>query len=797
MKLYSHPNKLLVDHLREVANTCRSLTMDLFLFTSSPVKKKVFQDLTYLAGAFHDIGKATHFFQHYLLSPEHEIIGPKSHALISALFVKEIAKEYLSKTQLSDFDKNLFAHLAFTAVKRHHGRLDNFESELYIEQKSKELQQQVLSFNEDEIEIIIVHFCLPLSLKYSFKDFKKYMLSEDYLIDMPEFWLDSFEDSFTKLSHLEKIEHYYFHHLLFSTLLLSDKTDVILDNKLKFEKTVIQYDKVEAFRQKKGFDVPKSQLDEVKNEAFDNALKNLPKVFSPDKHIYSITLPTGLGKTITSFAVALRIKEALGLPFRRLIVTIPFTSIIDQNFEVYSQIVDSKDSNVLLKHHHLAEPAYKLNETELAPDESQFMIETWQSEVVVTTFVQLLNSIYSNDKSLLMKFPNLANSIIILDEVQTVPYEYWQLIKNTFEVLGKVYDCYFILMSATQPLMFLPEKEISEIIPDYRKYFGYFNRTKLINKAKKSIYLAGFINEVSSYLSNNKNKDVLIILNTKKHSKKCFEEVRTLVDTESENVYYLSTMITPYERKRIINLIKTKSDKRKIIVCTQLIEAGVDISVDTVFRTLAPIDAIIQAAGRANRYNEKPHQGEIYLFEIEELRIATSLIYGADLIQKTKNVLKEIDTIEEKLYLMLIENYFKEVRKQSDIHVSEYLEGIYLLNFKDVGKFSLIEERKTESVFLQLNVQAKETWGQYLKIWENVSLNIYEKKQEFAKLKALFYDFVINVPIARDKKSIDFDSEPTFGFYVSLLEYPTRFYNYDENDFAANTGYQEINALSF
>ena len=341
-------------------------------------------------------------------------------------------------------------------------------------------------------------------------------------------------------------------------MLLSDKTDVILDKNPDVEKASISFDKVESYRHRKGFDTPINELDERKNEAFNFSLKNLSNVFSTDKHIYSITLPTGLGKTITSFAVALEIKKILNSSTHRVIITIPFTSIIDQNFEVYSQIVESKNSNVLLKHHHLAEPAYKLNDEELTPDKSEFMIETWQSEIVVTTFVQLLNSIFSNDKSLLMKLPNLANSIIILDEVQTVPYEYWQLIKNTFEVLGKNYNCYFILMSATQPLMFLPGKEVTEIVPEYEKYFEYFNRTKLINKTNNLISFADFINDVSIYLSAYKEKDILIILNTKKHSKQCFDELRNFIDKETEDIYYLSTMITPYERKAIINLVKCK-----------------------------------------------------------------------------------------------------------------------------------------------------------------------------------------------------------------------------------------------
>jgi len=798
MKLFSHPDKYLVDHLKEVANNCKRFIDDLTLFENDLCKKQILRDLAYIIGAFHDLGKATTYFQHYLLSDGHEITGPKNHALISALFSKEAASEYLGKTQLSADEKSLFAHLVFTAVKRHHGKLDNFGNELFIKAKCSELQIQISAFYEEEIQSIIAHFGDPLSLKYSFNDFKKYILSKAYLDDMPEFSLEfTEEDHFTKLPQQVKIEHYYFHQLLFSVLLLSDKTDVILDKTTHFEKDTISPDKVDEFRLRNGFTIPKSEIDERKNEAFYSSIENVSTVFKQDRHIYSLTLPTGLGKTITSFAVALEIKKALFFPFQRIIVSIPFTSIIDQNFEVYSQIAGTNNSNVILKHHHLAEPAYKINDEELDPGKSEFMIETWQSELVVTTFVQLLNSVFSNDKSLLMKLPNLANSIIILDEVQTVPYKYWQLIKNTFNVLGKMYNCYFILMSATQPLMFLPEEEIFEIVPDYKKYFRYFNRTRLINKTSTNISFASFIEEVGFYIQANQKKDILIILNTKNHSKKCFEELRMVADNETDDIFYLSTMITPYERKRIIGLIKEHSAKRKIIVSTQLIEAGVDISVHTVFRAIAPIDAIIQASGRANRYNEKPDQGEVYIYEIEEMRKATSMIYGADLIQKTKNVLNGIDTIEEKSYLDLIEGYFLEVRKQSESHLSVYLDGIASLNFKDVGEFSLIEERKAESMFLQLNLKAKDVWEQYVDIWEDPTLDIFQKKQEFAKIKSTFYDFVINVPVPYNKKTIDFDDEQIRGFYVSKLEKPSVFYSYDEDNLSQNTGYQEVSTLSF
>lgn len=797
--LYSHPDKLLIKHLEEVANNCKNLIEGRTLFVKSEEKKQICQDLAFIMGAFHDLGKATSYFQIYLESRGENVVGPKSHALISALFVKEMSKIYLAKTSLSDFEQQLFAHFTFTAVKRHHGNLDDFEAEMYIEPKHTELQEQIKVFDESGIENIIEYFNTALKLDYGFQDFKKYILSKAYLKDMPKFYDNNIAfGEFEELPISTKIEYFYFHQLLFGGLLLSDKRDVILEEERNTVKPVIDDNIVTTFRENRDYNSPKSELDRQKNKAYQSSLDNLDNVFSKENHLYSITLPTGLGKTITSFAVAWKMRKILNLPNQRLIITIPFTSIIDQNFQVYEEILATRDTNILLKHHHLSEPLYKINDEEFNPDKSQFLIETWQSEVVVTTFVQLLNSIFSNDKSLLMKLPNIANAIVILDEIQTVSYEYWQLIKNVFEVLGEMYNCYFILMSATQPLIFLPQKEIIEIVPNYEEYFQFFNRTKLINRAKTKISLDDFSQEVLDYHENNPQKDILVILNTKKHSKKLFENIRETIDLETVDIYYLSTLITPFERKEIIKRIKQDSTKPKIVISTQLIEAGVDISVDTVFRAIAPIDSIIQAAGRSNRYDEKAYRGEVYLYDIKEMDKANGMIYGAALLLKTQNVLKNIDEVEENGYLNLIKNYFIEIRKQSDSRLSEYLENIAKLEFAKLGQFSLIEESKTESVFLQLNPKAVEVWNQFDEIYSNESLDSRSKKQAFSKIKSTFYDYVINVQIPRDKKSIVFDDDSKpHGFYLSTLENPTSCYNYDSEDFTKNTGYQEVNLLSY
>ena len=256
---------------------------------------------------------------------------------------------------------------------------------------------------------------------------------------------------------------------------------------------------LEVFREQKGFNTARSKIDELKNEAYFNSLENLEKVFTHGQHIYSLTLPTGLGKTLTAYAIADKLRNLTGNQTAKIIINIPFTSIIDQNFEVYREVLGTDSSQILLKHHHLAEPAYKdSSEGVFDFDKSQFLIETWQSETVVTTFVQFLETILSMDKTKLMKLVHLRNSIVLLDEIQTIPYPLWETTRESFKTLGETLNMYFVLISATQPLIFTLGDDIVEIIPDYRKYFSVFNRTRLNYKAE-AISFSDFTDTVSGY----------------------------------------------------------------------------------------------------------------------------------------------------------------------------------------------------------------------------------------------------------------------------------------------------------
>lgn len=793
MELLSHPEKTLNSHLSEVAKVAvetikgKELNLSFNYYDESIEVSELIIDLVYLSAAFHDLGKATSFFQDYIRNLDKVHDKKKSHALLSAVFVFYVTDKFLETKGINNELAKLLSTFSFSAVKRHHGRLGNLADEVLISSEWRNLLPELVqNINSEKVQELINIKISNYSLKIDWNDFVVFILDETYNDVLEDFSFDILQESYSEIDSNSKITLFYIHQLIYSTLLFADKNEVILNDE---KTTVNQSDviqKIEAYRENNGFNKPKSEINKLKNEAFYSSVVELEKVFNRSQHIYSVTLPTGLGKTITAFNIADKMRKLAGFKNAKIIVNIPFTSIIDQNFEVYADILETRNTDVLLKHHHLAEPVYKTTENVSDFFQSKFLIETWQSDTVVTTFVQLLETLLSCDKAKLMKFAHLANSVILLDEIQTIPYEYWETIRESFKILGEKLNIYFILISATQPLIFTPGEDIIELVPDYKKYFLFFNRTKLIVNGK--IGFDEFKTTLSKYIQNNPAKDILVIVNTKKAASETFRFICEEIDTSTIETYFLTTLITPYERKEIINRIKKTSTQQKVIISTQLVEAGVDISVDTVFRQLSPIDSIIQAAGRANRYNEKLGISEVYVYDIEEHRKSSNFVYGSDLLLKTENVLKGFQEVEEKDYIQLIEKYFIEVRKQSDNTSQPILSAIKNLEFSLVD-FELIANRKTESIYIQLNNRAKDIWEEYLTICKTENLKPWERDAEFSKIKTEFYDFVINVPIPYNSKLIDFDSEKHFNFYISELENPSHNYSYSSKDFTQNRGY--------
>lgn len=255
--LYSHPGVPLIDHTRQVAESCRRLLQS--RVTNFDLPDGLLADIGYLAGVCHDIAKGTRYFQHYLLTPDHQVIGPKEHALLSALLAKQVVSQYLLAFELTDTDRQLLPYLVFTAVKRHHGNLNDFKTELSLEAKSDILSEQIEVFDEEPlIQEILDELMAVVNFRFDWQPFKRYIQQKEYVDEYGDFELDFFDlGDYDGLPHDAKNRYYYWHQLFYGTLLLSDKSDVILKGITGQGDERPALSALDSYRKRRGFDSPK------------------------------------------------------------------------------------------------------------------------------------------------------------------------------------------------------------------------------------------------------------------------------------------------------------------------------------------------------------------------------------------------------------------------------------------------------------------------------------------------------------------------------------------------------------
>jgi len=590
------------------------------------------------------------------------------------------------------------------------------------------------------------------------------------------------------LDEEDTLFYYFTTLLLYSLLLDADKTDAAnlqKVNRIKIDKNIVDDYKLHSF---KDSDKKKKEINKIRNEIYDKTINSLDSLNLEKDKILSLNVPTGTGKTLTSLSFALKLKAKIEQEKKykpRIIYSLPYLSIIDQNFAIFEDVFKfslkgkTPNSNLLLKHHHLSDINYTTSNTgkeefeNLSPKDigkDLLLIEGWNSEVIVTTFFQFFYSLISNRNKSIRKFHNIVNSIVILDEIQAIPHCYWLLLNKIIHFLAEKFNVYFILVTATQPLLFNEkEKEIKSLIEDKEKYFKALNRVDLKYNSKP-LCLNDFQEILEEDLYDNPNKDFLIVLNTINSSLEIYNFVCQL-ELEDTEIYYLSTNIIPQERLRRIKKSREKSKKRKIIISTQLIEAGVDLDVDIVYRDFAPLDSINQVAGRCNR-NFTQNKGLIKLFvlkEEEEKKEYYRYIYDSFIISKTKDVLEEDGKkqIEEKDFFSLNNLYFDRVNQgKADDKAKGILKEVKRLNFDKLNEFKLIENNyKKIDVFVEVDEEGKEIYQKY----KDLSLikDLFERKNEFLRIKKNFYDYIISVPY---QYAADFIVEDKTIGHISLEE---------------------------
>jgi len=767
-KLKSHPDKRLVDHLRRVGQLSRKTVADKSLNIDD---KDILTDAAYLIGVTHDLGKATSFFQEYIIEKDEmkkRSLKAKEnthHGLLSAFFTYAVIKEYLSqsgrKGELADF----LPILSFLAVKRHHGNLMNAMDEISEVDAEKDkilkvAEEQIASMDKIEVSEILA-LLFPegmINLKVNINNLISFIL----------------EHSFEEIGRKEKrlIRHlnrkidlypYFITQFLYSALLDADKTDAGLGGK-DLDRLDLPADLVDQYRDRKGFTSDRNNINNLRNEIYEDAMVGI-RDWILENRILSLNVPTGTGKTLTSLSFALRLRDRLKNERNftpRIIYALPFLSIIDQNYDVFEDVVTQGgklvDSRLLLKHHHLADVNYKIEDNdEYNVDESLLLLEGWNAEIIVTTFWQYFHTLFSNRNKLLRKFNKLANSIIILDEVQAVPHQYWQLIHDATKMLCEKFNSYVIFVTATQPIIFDEAiGEIKEITKNKEEYFRGLDRIELIPRIETALTLEEFEALLEKDLTGNPENDFLIVLNTISSANNVYHFIQSL-ELENTEKFYLSTNVIPKERLERIRKIKGSSEKdankssrvRKVIVSTQLIEAGVDIDADMVYRDFATMDSINQVAGRCNRNSAKADKGTVSIFILKDDRKEFyKYIYDPFLISKTLDILKLIEgSIRESAILELNNKYFKAVKRgMGDEKSKENLACLSQLSFQDLSKnFKLIEEDYPKvNVFVELDQKAAEIWEKYQD--SRMEKNFKERIRKKMEIRKDFSEYLISAP---------------------------------------------------
>lgn len=356
----------------------------------------------------------------------------------------------------------------------------------------------------------------------------------------------------------------------------------------------------------------KNKIDVIRTEISRRCLlaSNQPQ------NIFDMTVPTGGGKTLASMRFALHHAQHNSL--NRIIVVVPFTTIIDQNAQTIRDILEKNTTlgSILLEHHSNLTP-------EEENDQTKCLSESWDAPVIYTTMVQLLETLFSGGTRSVRRMHRLAKSVIIFDEIQNLDVKCVKMFNLAMQYLNKICHSTIVLCTATQPLLDAIEplpmalNLINEqrIIPDPDALHKELIRTEIVDKTK----VGGYSQEEVVHLIemiHSSGKSVLVIVNTKKVAKDLFVACNEL----TENLYHLSTNMCPDHRMSILNaLISKLNDAREkktspvICISTQLIEAGVNVDFDAVIRFVAGLDSIIQSAGRCNRNGIMTEKGHVYI----------------------------------------------------------------------------------------------------------------------------------------------------------------------------------------
>lgn len=448
--------------------------------------------------------------------------------------------------------------------------------------------------------------------------------------------------------------------------------------------------------------------------------------------LFTLTVPTGGGKTVSSLAFALNYSKHHNK--KHIIYVIPYTSIIEQNAEVFRKILGQ--NNVVENHCNVDLSSEKNNEIST---KKSLACENWDAPVIVTTAVQFFESLYSAKTSKCRKIHNIADSVIIFDEAQMLPISYLLPCVSAINQLTRLCSCAAVLCTATQPSLErffkyfntdINDFAIPEICTSAKDIVDDFKRTEFVFDGKLDDFeIAARINE---------QPQVLCIVNKKSHAKKIFE----MLDN-SQDSFHLSTHMYPLQRKKVIAEIKKRLSENKPcrVVSTSLIEAGVDIDFPVVYRAITGLDSILQAGGRCNRENKRnKDESIVHIFDTDEIISfqQINIAVTRKIINECADKINTPEAIQEYFDTLY---YYKDTDKshhvfdKKDIMINEKK-----FNFSRVSSDFKLIDNNTKSIYIQTlenkndidDLKKHRYSKEMFRNLQNYTVNLYD--YEFEKL---------------------------------------------------------------
>ena len=719
---YSGKEQELEEHLNEVSSEMKK-GLETVSFSPQVITTKKLDEV----GFYHDAGKASNWFQEYIRTGTCENFKKKTHALLSAALYSEYC-------QAKGTD---FPLLSIAAIASHHGSLS-----------IEEPDESSFDYLEEQYQNAI-HQLLTSELKEKFIDLQNQSFANQ---EFKKLWRRA-KKKITKEKN-QTPENFIGLQYLFSKLISADKRDSagILDSTVGGASG-----DVDSYLEKKaqGKTASVNDIRSIIRKQVLNTIRDMTDQEIIDKRLFTLTAPTGSGKSLTSLSAALLLRERMGRIYGvepHIITIVPFLNILEQMKTDYEQIF----GDILVSSSAVFSAERKKDDEDgknLAI--MQLLSDSWMAPVVLSTTVQFFESILTGKNERLLKFQRLANSIVIMDEIQALEPERYPLYAVLIDLLAKHLGTRFILMTATQPKMFDCAKEYAysvrdrvELLSDYERYFRQLNRTCLLpimNQIDSINSLCDFIEDHFDNLGN-----TLIVVNRIVDS---IETYRSLKE-RGLDVLYLSTNITGFDRKQRIReaskRLRNDASYPFIMVATQTIEAGVDLDFDSAFRDMAPLPSVIQVAGRVNRSGNKKEKSPVYVFNTGN----GDKIYSHLALKITSDVLGT-EEIPEKAYQKLTENYYDQLIGERAIAYERkiYEKGILPLDYDVINEFQMIGQQDRYSVIFLQNAEVKEC---VKSICEELckSDNDYEDKIRIRKLFSELGQYTVDIFANRLKKNL-------------------------------------------